>query len=176
MSVIKVFTDDGVEVASFDVPDVYQGNAVWGRLTGHLDEPSGWLGRALRDARIIQREGDPERPSEKAIRILAEPRGLNLLDFTTHMHLMEEWNDSSEFVWEPATVLYGHPHSTVVHPHTCDGRLGIFVAVYQTSDKDTLRVSNLISLRAYTDKEVGRHDYVGPIGTGCRQRPARRLS
>lgn len=69
MSVVIVQTDDGREVNRFEVPDVYPGNMLWRNMLGRLDEPLGWLGRALRDARIIQQGGDPERPSEKAMRL-----------------------------------------------------------------------------------------------------------
>lgn len=38
-------------------------------LTGTGDAPAGWLGRALRDAALLQQGGDPERRSEKAMRL-----------------------------------------------------------------------------------------------------------
>lgn len=38
-------------------------------LMGTGDAPAGWLGRALRDAAILQEGGDPERPSERAMRL-----------------------------------------------------------------------------------------------------------
>jgi len=74
MAQIIVTTDDGREVARTQVPDIYQGNMTWRNLLGRYDEPLGWLGRALRDARTIQQGGDPERPSEKAMRLVGEKR------------------------------------------------------------------------------------------------------
>jgi hypothetical protein len=38
-------------------------------MTGRLLQPMGWLGRAIRDALVIEAGGDPERPSEKAMRL-----------------------------------------------------------------------------------------------------------
>ena len=72
MSVVIVQTDDGREVDRFEVDDTRVGNMTWRNMLGRWDEPLGWLGRALQDARIIQRGGDPERPSEKVMRLLAE--------------------------------------------------------------------------------------------------------
>jgi hypothetical protein len=69
---VIVTTDDGRPVASFNVPVVYLGNRLWANMLGRYERPLGWLGRALSDADIIQAGGDPERPSEKAMRLVAE--------------------------------------------------------------------------------------------------------
>lgn len=74
MTVIKVFTDDGQEVAVKQVDDNWSDNALARHIVGNLNTIHGWLGRAIRDARIIQAGGDPERPSEKAMRLSAESR------------------------------------------------------------------------------------------------------
>lgn len=71
MTIVKVFTNDGQEVAHFIVPEDY-GNATWRNMLGRNEEPLGWLGRTLSDARIIAAGGDPERPSEKVMRLMAE--------------------------------------------------------------------------------------------------------
>jgi hypothetical protein len=76
MAIVIVTTDDGREVGRFNVPVAYLGNSVWRNLLGRLEEPLGWLGRALSDARVIQAGGDPERPSEKAMRLAAEARDM----------------------------------------------------------------------------------------------------
>jgi hypothetical protein len=72
MSVIRVFTDDGQEVSSMRVDDKWSDSAVARNVAGHLNTIHGWLGRALLDARIIQAGGDPERPSEKTMRLMQE--------------------------------------------------------------------------------------------------------
>jgi hypothetical protein len=74
MAVIRVFTDDGQEVTSMRVDDKWSGNAIARHVCGHLHTIHGWLGRALEDARVIQAGGDPERPSEKAMRLTMEKR------------------------------------------------------------------------------------------------------
>jgi hypothetical protein len=74
MSVIKVFTDDGQEVAHLAVDDKWSDQAIARHVAGHLNAIHGWLGRALLDARIIQAGGDPERPSEKAMRLMQKRR------------------------------------------------------------------------------------------------------
>jgi hypothetical protein len=74
MARVIVETDDGREVARFHVPAGHIGNAVWRNLVGRLEAPLGWLGRSIDDANVIQAGGDPERPSEKAIRLAAEER------------------------------------------------------------------------------------------------------
>jgi hypothetical protein len=72
MAKVIVTTDDGREVAVFTVPAGHLANSVWRNLTGRLGSPMGWLGRALDDAKTIQAGGDPERPSERAMRLVAE--------------------------------------------------------------------------------------------------------
>jgi hypothetical protein len=74
MPKVIVQTDDGREVSSFDVPMTYPGNGLWARMVGRYVAPLGWLGRALRDAEVIQAGGDPERLSERAMRLMAEER------------------------------------------------------------------------------------------------------
>jgi hypothetical protein len=74
MSVIKVFTDDGQEVSTLKIDDKWSDTAVARRIAGHLNTIHGWLGRALDDARIIQTGGDPERASEKTMRLMQERR------------------------------------------------------------------------------------------------------
>lgn len=70
-------TDDGREVSRFEVEGdlpVVDGNVTWQRMVGRLQAPLGWLGRALRDANEIEHGRDPERPSEKAMRLAALER------------------------------------------------------------------------------------------------------
>ena len=69
MAKVIVTTDDGREVARFDMPVGRWGNALWARLLGRYNAPLGRLGRALDDAKVIEQGGDPERPSEKAMRL-----------------------------------------------------------------------------------------------------------
>lgn len=72
MATVIVQTKDGSEVSRFEVPRPYQGNGVWRNMVGLVEAPLGWLGRALTDAEAIEDGRDPERPSEKAIRLAAE--------------------------------------------------------------------------------------------------------
>jgi hypothetical protein len=74
MTVIKVFTDDGQEVAVKKVDDTWSDQAIARHVVGNLHTILGWLGRAIDDARVMQAGGDPERPSEKAMRLAAEQR------------------------------------------------------------------------------------------------------
>lgn len=74
MAVIRVFTDDGQEVSSLRVDDKWSDNAIARNVIGSLQTIHGWLGRAIDDARVIQSGSDPERPSEKAMRLVAERR------------------------------------------------------------------------------------------------------
>lgn len=79
MAQIVVYTDDGVEVAHKEVPDTYASPSTISRLVcGNAHGVDGWLGRALRDARLIQQGINPERPSEKAMRLLAESRAAKI--------------------------------------------------------------------------------------------------
>lgn len=71
MTIVKVFTDDGREVNSFTVDDKTAGTMTWRGLIGLPTKPMGFLGRALSDAATIQAGGDPERPSEKVMRMLS---------------------------------------------------------------------------------------------------------
>ena len=71
---VIVQTDAGTEVARYDpvpAPGGHIGNSVWRNLTGRLETPMGWLGRALRDAYEVEQGRDPERLSEKAMRLSA---------------------------------------------------------------------------------------------------------
>lgn len=74
MSVIKVFTDDGKLVDTFEIDDGHSPYSIGQNLVGRHGRIDGSLGRALDDARLIQRGIDPERPSEKVMRLLAERR------------------------------------------------------------------------------------------------------
>jgi hypothetical protein len=84
MPQIVILTDDGRETDRRQIsgPGIWPGdhnlhapNGVWAEVVGRLDaEPLGWLGRALRDAALLQDGQDPERPSEKAMRLAAERR------------------------------------------------------------------------------------------------------
>lgn len=78
MADVVVFTDDGREVGRLHVADVGAGTMTWRRLVGRADVPLGFLGRALDDARIIQQGGDPERTSEKVMRLMDRNRRLKL--------------------------------------------------------------------------------------------------
>lgn len=76
MARIIVTTDDGRVVDSCDWTD---GTSIFAtqanlNLTGHVKQPMGWLGRALQDAAVVQAGGDPERPSEKAMRLAMQER------------------------------------------------------------------------------------------------------
>lgn len=69
---IIIQTDDDRHVETIDVP-FHQSPTTDGRLvTGRNAPILGALGRALDDARAIQAGRDPERPSERAMR-LSEP-------------------------------------------------------------------------------------------------------
>jgi hypothetical protein len=72
MAIIKVFTDDGQEVDSTPVNDTWSDNAISRHVIGSHQTIHGWLGRALADAAIVQQGGDPERPSEKVMRLLSQ--------------------------------------------------------------------------------------------------------
>ena len=72
MPIIRVYTDDGKEVDQLKVPDTLSNQARGRVITGHLNGMSGWLDRALDDAIVVQKGGDPERPSEKAMRLAME--------------------------------------------------------------------------------------------------------
>lgn len=74
MAIIKVYTDSGKLVETINVADTHSGWVKGAAIFGRRETPEGWLGRALRDAYIIEQGGDPERPSEKAMRLLAEKR------------------------------------------------------------------------------------------------------
>ena len=74
MAKVIVQTDDGRQVTSIFVSDQAAGTATWLKLIGRPERPLGGLGRALDDAAIIQAGGDPERLSEKAMRLSAEQR------------------------------------------------------------------------------------------------------
>jgi hypothetical protein len=76
MAKVIVTTDDGREVAVFTIPAGHLANSVWRSLTGRLGTPMGWLGRALSDAGVIEAGGDPERPSERAMRLATGEREL----------------------------------------------------------------------------------------------------
>jgi hypothetical protein len=54
--------------AAFKVDDDMSSYAMGRQLVGLNVIIGGWLGRALEDARIMQHGGDPERPSERAMR------------------------------------------------------------------------------------------------------------
>jgi hypothetical protein len=74
MARVIVYTDDGRYVDSIYLDDCDSGQAHGRILTGRLRAPLGFLGRALRDAAIIQAGGDPERLSEKAMRLSMQGR------------------------------------------------------------------------------------------------------
>lgn len=76
MSIVKVFTDDGEEVwvaagiMAYDVRNLQcPGNTTGSGLAAGIR-------RALEDAEVIQAGGDPERPSEKAMRLSQERHAL----------------------------------------------------------------------------------------------------
>lgn len=91
---------------------------------------------------------------------------LNQMDFGSHMGLMEEWNEDSQFEWGEAWVHYGFPHTTVVHQFAEKGGsealTGFMVAVYLTDGE-----GDILSLRAYDRwKSMGVHDYIGKAPEG----------
>ena len=90
MSIIKVYTDDGKLVSQMQTDDAWSIFTLGRKIYGRQEAPLGWLGRALSDARIIQVGGDPERPSEKAIRFAMAERA----QVESSMDRMERENDS----------------------------------------------------------------------------------
>lgn len=68
MAVIVILTDNGVEVDRLKVEPTWPPPTVGRLVYGRMISPMGWLGRALRDATLIQQGKDPERPSEKTMR------------------------------------------------------------------------------------------------------------
>jgi hypothetical protein len=74
MTKIIVTTDSGEEVDTIIVDDRLSDTAIAREVAGHLHPILGRLGRALLDARIIQQGGDPERASEKVMRLMQERR------------------------------------------------------------------------------------------------------
>lgn len=85
---------------------------------------------------------------------------LHAMDFCAHTHLLEEWNDASQFTWGSATVLYDFPFSTVVHEVTIDGQRSMAVAVYRTDAE-----GQLTSLRMYDRRgDASQHDLVTAWG------------
>jgi len=74
MAIIKVCTDDGHTVDALQVSDDLSSTARSRVITGHPYGMHGWLDRALDDAATVQQGGDPERPSEKVMRLLAEAK------------------------------------------------------------------------------------------------------
>jgi hypothetical protein len=75
MPYVIVTTESGQEVDRFQVDGAWPGdinahapNTVWRNLHGSYQEPSGFLGRALRDALVVEDGGDPERLSERVMR------------------------------------------------------------------------------------------------------------
>jgi hypothetical protein len=65
------------------------------------------------------------------------------MDLGTHMYLMEEWNEGTEFGWKDAQVIL-HGYLTRVIQE--DNHGGLHVATYVTNGEGDLR-----SLRVYTD-------------------------
>lgn len=75
---VIVQTDDGREIDRFEIEgaqpfggtdaEAYVPNSVWRNLVGRYQAPFGWLGRAIRDAVMVEGDRDPERLSEKAMR------------------------------------------------------------------------------------------------------------
>lgn len=72
MAIIKIYTDGGKLVSTMVSDDNWTANIRGRKITGHMNGMYGWMERALQDARLIQRGIDPERPSEKAMRMIAE--------------------------------------------------------------------------------------------------------
>jgi hypothetical protein len=81
---------------------------------------------------------------------------LHSFDWGTHIHLMEEWNESSSFEWGEALVTRGFPYTIVVQPHTCDGEHGYMVAAYETEGE-----GDIVSLRVWDRQNTGDFNYVG---------------
>lgn len=74
MALIKVYTNDGALVSQLQTDDKWSIFSLGREVYGRQEAPLGWLGRALEDARTIQRGGDPEHPSEKAMRLTMAKR------------------------------------------------------------------------------------------------------
>lgn len=69
---IQVLTDNGQLVDARHYDSEASDSAIGREVTGRNEPIRGWLGRALEDAVKIQKGVDPERPSEKAMRMVAE--------------------------------------------------------------------------------------------------------
>lgn len=116
MATVIVQTNDGREVSRFEVPRPYPGNGVWGRMLGRLDEPLGWLGRSLQDAEAIEDGRDPERPSEKAVRLATAAQHW-LLSGDTAIGPFGSRGEAARY--RRMTTLGGKPmpaHQWVYHP------------------------------------------------------------
>lgn len=75
MARIIVATSDGREVYSRELDPGWGTGATAGReLIGSHTPLLGAIGRAIEDAHILDAGGDPERPSEKAMRLAEERR------------------------------------------------------------------------------------------------------
>jgi hypothetical protein len=83
------------------------------------------------------------------------PDELNTMDLGVHMNDLMEWNEQP-FTWGDADVLYGHPFSTVGQRFTTDNEDGLVIAVYRTA----VATGHLVSLRVFTRKEKGDHDFI----------------
>jgi hypothetical protein len=72
---VIVETDDGRRVSTLDLPAGWSIFSLGRHIYGIPGAPLGWLGRAIEDARAVEDGRDPERPSEKVMRVLSEREG-----------------------------------------------------------------------------------------------------
>lgn len=73
---------------------------------------------------------------------------LNCMDLGAHMYLMEEWNERTDFGWQPAMIIH-HGFYTRVIQETSDGAL--IIATYIANGE-----GDLLSLRLYTDTPLAQ--------------------
>lgn len=107
--------------------------------------------------------------------MILKPKGkgheLHEMDLGTHMHLLEEWNESEVWDWGSALVLYEAPLTTVSQQFSSKGELdsdprnyGLVVAQYRTDGE-----GDIVSLYVFDRQcpKVGEaaFNYVGKPST-----------
>lgn len=76
------------------------------------------------------------------------------MDLGVHMMVMDEWNECTEWDWQPATVFLQGYYTRVVQE---DGIGGLHIATYVTNGE-----GNLKSLRVYTTAVGSTHHEPAP--------------